>query len=38
MNTLPPDDFGYYEVLNDLVQQEPATSLDPELMGWYLPR
>jgi hypothetical protein len=33
MNTIPPNDFSYYEVLNDLVQQEPATSLAPELMG-----
>jgi hypothetical protein len=32
-STLPPNDFSYYEVLNDIVQQEPATSLDPELMG-----
>ncbi len=33
MNTIPPNDFSYYEMLNDIVQQEPATSLDPELMG-----
>ncbi len=33
MNTLPPNDFSYYEMLNEVVQQEPATSLDPELMG-----
>ena len=33
MNTLPPNDWGYYEMLNELTQQEPATSLDPELMG-----
>jgi hypothetical protein len=33
MNTIPPNDFSYYEMLNDVVQQEPATSLDPELMG-----
>jgi hypothetical protein len=33
LNTIPPNDFSYYEVLNDLVQQEPATSLDPEQMG-----
>src|SRR5262249_4674607 len=26
-------DFSYYEMLNEVVQQEPATSLDPELMG-----
>ncbi len=33
MNTIPPNDFSYYEWLNEVVQQEPATSLDPELMG-----
>jgi hypothetical protein len=33
MNTVPPNDFSYYEMLNEVVQQEPATSLDPELMG-----
>jgi len=33
INTIPPNDFSFYELLNDIVQQEPATSLDPELMG-----
>jgi hypothetical protein len=33
MNTIPPNDWGFYEMLNEVVQQEPATSLDPELMG-----
>ena len=33
MNTLPPNDWSFYEMLNEVVQQEPATSLDPELMG-----
>jgi hypothetical protein len=33
MNTIPPNDWSYYEMLNEVVQQEPATSLDPELMG-----
>ncbi len=33
MNTVPPNDFTYFEMLNEVVQQEPATSLDPELMG-----
>jgi hypothetical protein len=33
MNTVPPNDWSYYELLNEVVQQEPATSLDPELMG-----
>jgi hypothetical protein len=33
MNTVPPNDWTFYELLNELVQEEPATSLDPELMG-----
>jgi hypothetical protein len=33
MNTIPPSDFSYFEMLNEIVQQEPAASLDPELMG-----
>lgn len=33
MNTVPPGDSSYFESLNEVVQQEPATSLDPELMG-----
>ncbi|WP_414645903.1 DUF1254 domain-containing protein [Bradyrhizobium sp. 26S5] len=33
MNTIPPNDFSFYEMLNEVVQQEPAGSLDPELMG-----
>jgi hypothetical protein len=33
MNTVPPNDWTFYEFLNEVVQQEPATSLDPELMG-----
>jgi hypothetical protein len=33
INTIPPNDFSFYEMLNEVVQQEPAGSLDPELMG-----
>lgn len=33
MNTIAPNDFSYFELLNEVVQQEPASSLDPELMG-----
>jgi len=33
INTIPPNDWTYFEMLNEVVQQEPATSLDPELMG-----
>ena len=33
VNTVPASDFTYFEQINDLVQQEPAEALDPELMG-----
>ena len=33
MNTLPPNDWSYFELLNEVVQSEPATALDVELMG-----
>lgn len=33
MNTVPPGDWTFYEMLNEVVQREPATSLDAELMG-----
>ena len=33
MNTVPPNDWSFFERLNEIVQNEPATSLDPELMG-----
>jgi hypothetical protein len=33
MNTIPPNDFDYFEMLNEAVQQEPVGVLDPELMG-----
>ena len=33
MNTVPPNDWSFYEMLSEIVQQEPATSLDPEQMG-----
>ncbi|MFV9455231.1 DUF1254 domain-containing protein [Rhodococcus sp. NM-2] len=32
-NTIPPSDFGFYETLNAMVQEEPATATDPETMG-----
>jgi hypothetical protein len=34
-NTIPPNDFGYFEMLDKLVQMEPATSFDPELTGQF---
>jgi hypothetical protein len=33
MNTVPPNDWSFYDMLSEIVQQEPATSLDPEQMG-----
>ena len=33
MDTVMPNDFSYYEWLDEVVQQEPAGSLDAELMG-----
>ena len=33
MNTIPPNDWSFFEMLNEVVQHEPATSLDAELMG-----
>ena len=33
MNTMPPNDFSYFELINDLVQKEPVGALDPEIMG-----
>jgi len=32
-NTIPPTDFSYFEMINELVQMEPATSTSPELLG-----
>ena len=32
-NTIYPNDFGYWEIVNELVQQEPPEAADPELLG-----
>ena len=32
-NTVPPSDYGFFEMINANVQQEPATSYDVELAG-----
>jgi hypothetical protein len=32
-NTIPPNDFSYFEMINELVQLEPATSFSPEVLG-----
>ena len=31
--TILPNDCSHHEMLNEVVQQEPAGSTDPELMG-----
>ena len=33
MNTIPPSDFSYFEMINEVVQREPPDALDPEIMG-----
>jgi len=30
---IPPGDFSYFEMINDVVQKGPADALDPEIMG-----
>lgn len=32
-NTIPPSDYGFFELINEAVQSEPATSYDVELAG-----
>ena len=32
-NTIPPSDFGFWELINENVQMQPATSYDVELAG-----
>jgi hypothetical protein len=33
VDTIPPNDFSFFEWLDEVVQREPTGSLDPELMG-----
>lgn len=33
VNTIPPSDFGFFEMINENVQSQPATSYDVELAG-----
>jgi hypothetical protein len=33
VNTIPPSDYGFYEMINENVQNEPATSYNVELAG-----
>ncbi len=32
-NTVPPSDYGFFELMNEAVQDEPAGSTNPELLG-----
>ncbi|MDI9918190.1 DUF1254 domain-containing protein [Rhodococcus sp. IEGM 1379] len=32
-NTIPPSDFGFFELLNAMVQDQPATATDAETLG-----
>jgi hypothetical protein len=32
-NTIPPSDYAFFEMINENIQQEPATSYDVELAG-----
>jgi len=32
-NTVPPSDFGFFELMNEVVQDEPAGSTNAELLG-----
>jgi hypothetical protein len=33
MNTIPPNDYSYWELINEVVQAAPAGSGDPEILG-----
>lgn len=33
MNTIPPADYSYFELLNEVIQEQPAESGDPEILG-----
>jgi hypothetical protein len=35
INTIPPNDFSYYEMLDALVQEQPAEALEPEIGGQF---
>lgn len=35
MNTIPPNDMSFYTMLDALVQEEPASALEPEVAGQF---
>ncbi len=32
-NTIPPNDFGYWKLIDSLIQEEPVGAGDPEILG-----
>ena len=36
MNTMPPNDFSYFEMINDLVQKEPVGASTRKSWGRWL--
>jgi hypothetical protein len=36
VNTLPPSDYTYYEMINETVQEEPGGTLSAEIMGSFV--
>ena len=35
MNTIPPADYTFYEMLNELVQTQPVDAMNPEIAGQF---
>lgn len=35
MNTIPPADYSFFEMLNEAVQAQPASALEPEVAGHF---
>jgi len=33
MNTIPPNDYSFFEMLNEAIQSQPVESADPEILG-----
>jgi hypothetical protein len=33
MNTIPPNDYSYWEAIDEFIQEQPAESGDPEVLG-----
>jgi hypothetical protein len=35
MNTIPPADYTFFELLNEVIQTQPAGAVDPEIVGQF---